>query len=86
LEAIACADGSPLLNAGFESTVPKLHFVGSYAVKSFGPLLRFIAAVPFAARSVTKAALERTQGAVVEFPDSVNRLRGRAASDLATPR
>ena len=56
LDKIACAQGSPLLRAGFESSVPKLHFVGSYAVRSFGPLLRFIAGAPFAARAVTKAA------------------------------
>src|ERR1700676_3126866 len=37
LEKIACAHGSPLLRSGLESSVPKLHFVGSYAVKSFGP-------------------------------------------------
>jgi FAD-dependent urate hydroxylase len=58
-ERIARVDGSPLLGPGFESSVPKLHFVGSYAVKSFGPLLRFIAGAPYAARKVTEAALSR---------------------------
>lgn len=57
LDRIASADGSPLLGRGFESSVPGLHFVGSYAVKSFGPLLRFIAGAPDAARQVTAAAL-----------------------------
>lgn len=52
LERIARTDGSPVLRPGFESSVPKLHFVGSYAVKSFGPLLRFIAGAPYAARAV----------------------------------
>jgi hypothetical protein len=42
-----------------ESSVPKLHFVGCYAVKSFGPLLRFIAGAPYAARAVTSAARRR---------------------------
>ena len=56
LDRIVCADGSPLLHPGFESSVPKLHFVGSYAVKSFGPLLRFIAGAPYAARAVAQAA------------------------------
>jgi hypothetical protein len=46
----------PVLNAGFESSVPGLHFVGAAAVGSFGPLLRFIAGAGFAARSVTRAA------------------------------
>lgn len=59
LERIACVEGSPLLGAGLESSLPKLHFVGCYAVKSFGPLLRFIAGAPYAARAVTRAALRR---------------------------
>jgi FAD-dependent urate hydroxylase len=56
LQKIVRTSGSPLLGAGFESSVPNLHFVGSYAVKSFGPLLRFIAGAPFAARAVARAA------------------------------
>jgi hypothetical protein len=56
LARIRCAQGSPLLRGGFESSVPKLHFVGSYAVRSYGPLLRFIAGAPFAAGAVTRAA------------------------------
>jgi FAD-dependent urate hydroxylase len=53
---LACSDGSPLLWPGFESSVPKLHFAGSYAVKSFGPLMRFIAGAPYTARAITAAA------------------------------
>jgi FAD-dependent urate hydroxylase len=60
LDQIARADGSPLLGRGFESSVPGLHFVGSYAVKSFGPLLRFIAGAPYAARKVAEATLRRS--------------------------
>ena len=56
LDRIARENGSPLLRRGFESSVAKLHFVGSYAVHSFGPLLRFIAGAPYAARTVAKAA------------------------------
>jgi FAD-dependent urate hydroxylase len=59
LDRIARQNGSPLLRRGFESSVPKLHFVGSYAVHSFGPLLRFIAGAPYAARIVAKAARRR---------------------------
>jgi cation diffusion facilitator CzcD-associated flavoprotein CzcO len=70
LTTIACADGSPLLRPGFESSVPKLHFIGSYAVKSFGPLMRFIAGAPIAARSVTHAVLAKRSRAS-EFPAAV---------------
>ena len=65
LEQISCNDGSPLLGRGYESSVPKLHFVGSYAVKSFGPLLRFIAGAPFAARAVSRAACRDLAGRTI---------------------
>jgi len=55
LSAIACRDGSPMLSAGFESSVPGLHFVGASAVSSLGPLMRFIAGAGFAARYVARA-------------------------------
>jgi glycine/D-amino acid oxidase-like deaminating enzyme len=55
LDSIVRTGGSPVLGPGMESSVRKLHFVGSYAVKSVGPLLRFVAGVPYAARTVTAA-------------------------------
>jgi len=62
-EQIARHGGLPVLNGGFESSVPGLHFVGSAAVGSFGPLLRFIAGAGFAARRLTRAALRGTSRA-----------------------
>lgn len=50
-------DGSPRLSAGFESSVPGLHFAGSSALKSFGPLMRFVWGAGYAARSVTRSVL-----------------------------
>ena len=46
--------GAPRLAAGLESSVPGLHFVGSAAVASFGPLMRFIAGSGYAARALTR--------------------------------
>jgi cation diffusion facilitator CzcD-associated flavoprotein CzcO len=80
-------EGSPLLGAGLESSVPKLHFVGAYAVKSYGPLLRFIAGAPYAAYAVTKAALVRkTPGAVAGPTRKTGPSFGRTAPDLLPPR
>jgi len=78
LERVACAEGSPLLGPGLESSLPKLHFVGCYAVKSFGPLLRFIAGAPYAARAVANAARRR----LASKPDPVRaeRLFGTVAA------
>jgi glycine/D-amino acid oxidase-like deaminating enzyme len=83
LAKIARAGGSPLLGARFESSVPKLHFVGAYAVKSHGPLMRFIAGAPFAARSVTRAARTRlVPKSEIEQPAAAF----GAAADPAPPR
>jgi pyridine nucleotide-disulfide oxidoreductase len=57
LGRIETIDGSPILSAGCESSVGGLHFVGSSAVTSLGPLMRFIAGAGPAARSVTRRVL-----------------------------
>jgi cation diffusion facilitator CzcD-associated flavoprotein CzcO len=85
LEKIACAAGSPVLRTGFESSVPKLHFVGASAVKSFGPLMQFIAGAAFAARSVTNAARAGTR-AVAELPKAVVRSGGSATANPSSSR
>jgi FAD-dependent urate hydroxylase len=46
-------DGAPMLGRGFESSVAGLHFIGASAVRSYGPVLRFIAGCGHAARGVT---------------------------------
>ncbi len=63
LRRIRCADGSPVLGAGFESTVGGLHFVGSNAVYSYGPLMRFVAGTRYAARHLTRSLLARRAAA-----------------------
>ena len=40
--AIKTADGAPVLNPVFESSVPGLHFVGLASALSFGPVMRFV--------------------------------------------
>jgi hypothetical protein len=44
--------GAPLLSAGFESSVPGLHFVGAFAAASFGPVMRFVSGTPFTGRAL----------------------------------
>ncbi len=46
------AEGAPILNRHFESSVPGLYFVGIAAANSFGPLLRFGYGANFAAKRV----------------------------------
>ena len=47
LSAIERTDGYPTLRAGFESSVPGLHFIGAAGARSFGPFLRFVVGTSF---------------------------------------
>lgn len=59
LKQLRVTDGYPELSAGFESSVPGLHFVGAPAARSFGPLCRFVSGTPFTAHAVTRSLLGR---------------------------
>jgi len=52
--AIKTADGAPVLNPAFESSVPGLHFVGLSSALSFGPVMRFVYGAGHAASIVTR--------------------------------
>lgn len=52
--------GYPLLRAGFESSVPGLHFVGAPAALSFGPIMRFVCGTWAASRGLTRGIVGRT--------------------------
>ncbi|MFJ4667046.1 NAD(P)-binding domain-containing protein [Kitasatospora purpeofusca] len=47
--------GAPRLSAGFESSVPGLHFTGLSAADTFGPLMRFVCGTGFAARRISRS-------------------------------
>ena len=46
--------GLPVLGAGFQSSVPGLHFLGAPASYSYGPLTRFVAGTDFAGRELVR--------------------------------
>jgi len=48
LASISRVNGFPLLNRGFESSVPGLHFLGAPSSWRFGPLMYFVAGTQFA--------------------------------------
>jgi FAD-dependent urate hydroxylase len=62
--------GAPLLSSSFESSVPRLYFVGLAAAHTFGPLMRFVCGTGFAARRVTGHVLraQRAQAAGMGSP------------------
>ena len=85
-ERIARRGGLPMLSAGFESTVAGLHFVGSSAVASFGPLLRFIAGAGFAARRITRSAIGDRRVARIFADGELSSFRQKTPVALATER
>lgn len=49
LDRLDCINHTPRLSKSFESSIPGLHFVGTAAANSFGPLLRFAYGAKFVA-------------------------------------
>jgi hypothetical protein len=64
-------DGHPVLDTGFQSSVPGLHFLGAPATHSFGPLLRFVSGTEFAASALVRAIKDRAGSAVGQVDHSV---------------
>jgi cation diffusion facilitator CzcD-associated flavoprotein CzcO len=54
LSRINAVQGTPILSANFESSIPGLYFVGAIAVNTFGPVLRFACGAEFAAPRVAR--------------------------------
>jgi thioredoxin reductase len=52
--------GYPVLGAGFQSSVPGLHFVGATAAHSYGPIMRFVVGSAFTGREVTRHVTGRS--------------------------
>ncbi|HUC58911.1 MAG TPA: FAD-dependent oxidoreductase [Streptosporangiaceae bacterium] len=47
--------GYPVLRRGFESSVPRLHFLGAPAAYSYGPVMRFVSGGWFSGRELARA-------------------------------
>jgi len=58
LARLDTADGYPRLDAGLESSLPGLHFLGAPAALSFGPLMRFVAGTEFASGALRRRVLQ----------------------------
>ena len=57
VEKIERVGGFPVLDGGFETSLPGMHFVGAPAAWSFGPLMRFVAGTEFASPAVARRIL-----------------------------
>jgi cation diffusion facilitator CzcD-associated flavoprotein CzcO len=87
MATIATDQGSPVLAGGYQSSVPGLHFVGSAAVRSYGPLLRFVWGAGYAARTVTRFVCANRTGPAYGWakpcPDEVFAHPTETASNLS---
>jgi thioredoxin reductase len=54
LDQLDCLDNKPRLSRWFESSVPGLHFVGTAASNSFGPMMRFAYGAGFVSRRLSR--------------------------------
>jgi cation diffusion facilitator CzcD-associated flavoprotein CzcO len=69
LGELTLLDGFPQLGKGFESSVPGLHFVGAPAVRSFGPVNRFVTGTWYAGPELARrVAGKRGPTLRVAFP------------------
>ena len=55
LAEIDQVEGSPRLSASFESSAPGLYFSGAMSAYTFGPTMRFVSGVEYAARRIAAA-------------------------------
>jgi FAD-dependent urate hydroxylase len=59
LSHVRVFEGYPVLESGFRSSLPGLHFIGATAARSFGPLLYFVAGAEFASKAVVSEIVKR---------------------------
>ena len=73
VDQLAVQDGYPALGPGFEATVPGLHFLGTPAARTFGPMCRFVVGTGYAARALAGrlAPTERSARPPVARPERV---------------
>ena len=61
VERLDLRNGYPVLGPGLESSIPGLHFVGTAAAMSFGPINRFVVGSWYAAPVIARAASGKRQ-------------------------
>jgi hypothetical protein len=59
LTDLRLVDGYPVLRAGFESSIPGLHFLGAPSAASFGPIMRFVAGTRYTGPALARAVATR---------------------------
>ncbi|HYR83153.1 MAG TPA: FAD-dependent oxidoreductase [Terriglobia bacterium] len=61
-QSISRFQGYPQLKEGFESSVPRLHFLGAPAIWSFGPLMQFVVGTHYSSRALLRCVAGKAAG------------------------
>ena len=84
LSRINAVQGTPILSANFECSMPRLYFVGAIAANTFGPVLRFACGAEFAAprvaRHLGRRHARQTPSSVIESRRSLKAIAQSAAA------
>jgi len=80
VDSIRQIQGYPLLDSGFESSVPGLHFLGAPAARSFGPLMRFVAGTSFASSALARKLARSVAGQEFAIRSFSGGVIGKAAA------
>src|SRR6266446_5096394 len=61
-QSISRFQGYPRLKEGFESSVPRLHFLGAPAIWSFGPVMQFVVGTHYSSRALLRCVAGKAAG------------------------
>ena len=74
--------GYPVLAAGLETTLPRLHVIGAPAAWSFGPLMQFVSGTGFAARELARTMGHQSLACIASEAASAPSTQEEAISQL----
>jgi len=90
LSRINAIQGTPILSANFESSMPGLYFVGAIAMNTFGPVLRFACgaeiAAPCVARHLSRRHKRLLPSSITGSGSLVRAMTKVRSDDLGQPR
>jgi len=61
-QSISRFQGYPRLREGFESSIPRLHFLGAPAIWSFGPLMQFVVGTHYSSGALLRCVAGKAAG------------------------
>jgi len=79
MSELRCAQQTPALSSGFESSVPGLYFTGLASADNFGPTMRFLWGAHYTARRISSVVARQLRSARTPFPAGLAPARDRTA-------